>query len=320
MLHKLRNLLPVIISIAVIIGFAVYLAENADRYKALLDFSVGSLIWLVILTVLGRLCYAGINYILYHLLDAPVTFNESFGLAAINSLANYLPFSGGMIAKGVYLKKRYQLAYTYFLSVTLALYLFFLSANGVTGAVVLAYMRIFEEESISPIVVAGFWVMAGSILFLFLPLHRIPVKESLQVSINRLLQGWLILKRNRRAILGLVVLQVMTTLLYAVRLMIVFQMLSQKVMFEECLLFSAATVLSQLVAFTPGGLGIRELIVAGIASTVQIEPDISVVATGLDRLVETAVILTLGAFYTYTMGKDIFVKNNWPSTPDGPSI
>ena len=309
MLRKLRDLLPFLLSLIIILGFAYYIFQNAEQYQTLLDFSVGPLILLALLSILGRICYGIINYIVYRVIDTPVTFNESLGLAAVNSLANHLPFSGGIIAKGAYLKRRYQLTYTRFLSVTLALYLFFLSANGVTGVIVLAYLSILKMERVSGLVIAGFGLMAGSIFFLFLPIERIQWRGFGHTSLRRLIEGWQALKQNRKAIAQLVGLQVITTILFAFRLLVAFRLLSQDVSFANCLIFSSATVLTQLVAITPGGLGVRELIVAGIAATAQIDPAISVVAVGLDRLIATAVIFSLGAFYSYLLGKNMLSEN-----------
>lgn len=316
MLRKLRDSFPAILAIAAVLGFGVYIFQNAERYERLLNFSIGPLLLLLLLVSIGRFCYGVINYIVYHVIDTPVTLNESVGLAAINSLANHLPFSGGIIAKGAYLKRRYQLTYTRFLSITLALYLFFLSANGVIGTITLSYLRIFKGELVSPFVSAGFLFMTGGILFLCLPIDRIRWQYPGRSRVLQLFEGWQALRKNRMAIIQLIGLQIITTLLYAVRLMIAFRLLSQNISFENCLIFSAATVLSQLAAITPGGLGVRELIVAGIAATVQIEPGISVVAVSIDRLVATIVIVILGAFYMYTLGKNVVTENVLPSGPD----
>jgi hypothetical protein len=62
-------------------------------------------------------------------------------------------------------------------------------------------------------------------------------------------------------------------------------------------------VLTQLIAITPGGLGVREGIVAIVASVYGIEMGVSVLAVGIDRLVATSVILVLGTVFTYILSK-----------------
>jgi hypothetical protein len=133
---KWKSYLPYILSVAALLVFIAYLYRNAGRYQQLLDLSASSL-FLLLGLVLTFISGNGLtNYVFYRGLGLPLTFNEGIGLAAVNTLANQFPFAGGMIAKGVYLKQRYKLTYTRFLSATLALYVCFVAANGVVGVAV----------------------------------------------------------------------------------------------------------------------------------------------------------------------------------------
>jgi uncharacterized protein (TIRG00374 family) len=58
------------------------------------------------------------------------------------------------------------------------------------------------------------------------------------------------------------------------------------------------------VNIAPGGLGVREGIVAGIASLLGFEAGVSAVAVGIDRLVATSVVIVLGTIYTYILSKN----------------
>ena len=50
-------------------------------------------------------------------------------------------------------------------------------------------------------------------------------------------------------------------------------------------MFASAALLSLLVSFAPGGLGVTEALVVAIASTLGFDIGVSVVALGLVRLV-----------------------------------
>lgn len=80
-------------------------------------------------------------------------------------------------------------------------------------------------------------------------------------------------------------------------------MLSQEVAFAHCVLFSAATVLTRLVSIAPGGIGVREALVAAVATTLGFDPVISMVVAGLDRLLETFITVVLGVIYSYILSK-----------------
>jgi uncharacterized protein (TIRG00374 family) len=119
--------------------------------------------------------------------------------------------------------------------------------------------------------------------------------------LKQLAEGWSALSQNMDLVGSMAGFQVLTTLLLAGRFWIAFRALSQDVTYAQCLLFSSATVLTRLVTIMPGGLGVREGIVAGVASVLGFDAGISAVAVGLDRLVATAVIVALGTVYTYIL-------------------
>ena len=82
-------------------------------------------------------------------------------------------------------------------------------------------------------------------------------------------------------------------------------MLSQNVTFGDVMLFSAASILTQLVSIAPGGLGVREAIVGAVASALGFDMGMSLVAVGLDRLISTLAILLIGGLSAIILGKQI---------------
>jgi uncharacterized protein (TIRG00374 family) len=82
-------------------------------------------------------------------------------------------------------------------------------------------------------------------------------------------------------------------------------MLSQAVTGGQALLFSSASVLTQLISFAPGGLGVREAIVGAVASALGFELAVSLAAVELDRLVATFTIVLVGWISTSLLGRDL---------------
>lgn len=302
---KLKLVIPYILSSAAILIFIDYLLRNAERFKELLDLSIGSLFLLAGLVLVTLVANGLLNYLLYQDLGAPATFNESIGLAAVNTLANLLPFTGGMMAKGVYLKKKYELAYTRFLSATLALYVCFVAANGVIGSMILAYWTLSEGFSIPVPLILAFLGMVVSLIVFWIPINVPNVSGKWKKRLARLLSGWHVLRHNQSLIIKLVGVQLFMTLIFAGRFWIAFHILSQEVSLMQCILFAAATILTRLVSITPGALGIREAIVAAIAAVLGFEVDVSIIAVGIDRLVATFVIIVVGTVYTYVLSRQV---------------
>ncbi|MGC9400543.1 MAG: flippase-like domain-containing protein [Anaerolineae bacterium] len=302
-LAKLKAYLPYGLSAGALLIFVTYLWRNFDRYRQLLNVSFATILSLMGLVLVFALINGAINYFFYRALDVFLTFNESVGLAAINTLANQLPFAGGLVAKGVYLKQRHQLAYTHFLSATMALYVCFVAVNGAVALTVLGGWALVEGIEVPPALVLGFSGMVAGVISLWIPVDALSLPGKLGKRLMQLAEGWRVLSRNLDLVGIMIGFQVLTTLLFAGRFWIAFHALSQDVTYAQCLLFSSATVLTRLVNIAPGGLGVREGIVAGVASLLGFEAGVSAVAVGIDRLVATSVIIVLGTIYTYVLSK-----------------
>jgi uncharacterized protein (TIRG00374 family) len=103
----------------------------------------------------------------------------------------------------------------------------------------------------------------------------------------------------------MILLQITMVFFLSLRYLVAFRMVSQNVSLGQTLLFASATVLTQLVSIAPGGLGVREAIVAAVASIIGFDPVVSVVAVSLDRLVMTTIIVITGWVSSIYLGKEI---------------
>ncbi len=302
---KVRSLIPAAITILLLICFGFYLYSNFDQYRDLLDLSSSKIWGLLILNVLTPILNGTINYFFYQGVGVRLRCSEGVELAAVNTLANQLPFAGGFVSKALYLKKKHNLDYTHFIGITLALYVCFFASNGVIGLGVLAYWSIFQHTSIPIVLIIGFAGMTASVGIFFVPLPIGWASKKWQRKLISVLNGWQVLKENTRLLAQVVIVQSFLTLSFAARLFLAFQSLSQNVTFGETILFASSTILTQLVSIAPGGLGVREFVVASVASVLGFDMGISVVAVGLDRLVATVVIVLTGTISTYFLSKNI---------------
>ena len=302
---KVRTFLPYALSVGALVVFVTYLWQNVDRYQRLLRLSPSVLLSLLGLVLVFTVTNGAINYFFFKALGVFLTFNESIGLAAVNTLANQLPFAGGLVAKGVYLKQRHQLAYTHFLSATMALYICFVAVNGAVALGVLGYWALVGGPTAPLALVLGFAGMLTSLISLWLPVGALKLPGKIGDRLMQLAEGWHVLSQNVRLVGVMAAFQVLMTILFAGRFWIAFRALSQEISYAQCLLFASATVLTRLVNIIPGGLGVREGIVAGMATLLGFEPGVSAVAVGLDRLIATSVIIVLGTVYTYLLSAKV---------------
>jgi uncharacterized protein (TIRG00374 family) len=304
-MRSIKKSLPSLISILAVLVFFGYIAKNIEQFEAIFDLSLSRLLLMIIFAIATLVTNGLVNLILYRAVGIPTTINESIGLAAVSTLANQLPFTGGVIAKAVYLKRRYGTSYGRYLSATVTLFILFVTANGLVGLLATAYIALYQSTKVPVPIILSFLAMSLGILLLQIPFERLNFNARWHTRFVQLNAGWKLLKTQKMDLVKLLALQILLIWIFAYRFQLSFAALSQTIPFVYLVIFSSATILTQIVSITPGGLGIREGIVAGLALLLGFDASISVVATALDRLVATTLIIATGIIYTYLLSKKI---------------
>ncbi len=302
----LRSTLLSLLGLAIVAAFGYYLYVNADRYLQLFHLSPVGLAVLFLLSLQVPVLNGMQNTLLYRALGSTrFSHRTGFLLAAATSLANQLPVPGGIVSRGFYLKRSYDLSYSVFTSSTISFFICFLSLDGFVGILILLYWALFRSIVAASSLWIGFSIMFACMLVFWLPVHRLRLPAPIQARLDRALDGWLIIRRDPLLVLKMLGLQLITILLVAIRYWLAFHMFSQNVTVADVLLMSNATILTQMVSLAPGGLGVREAIVGAVASVLGFGTAVSVAAVGLDRLVSTLVIFAVGGISTVILGRQI---------------
>jgi uncharacterized protein (TIRG00374 family) len=144
-------------------------------------------------------------------------------------------------------------------------------------------------------------------------MEKIRLPEKLRQRMDQAIDGWTAISRNPGLLFRLILLQAVLVTLLSLRYWIAFRMLSQNVSLGQALLFASASILTQLVSIAPGGLGVREGIVASVASVLGFDAGISIIAVGLDRLVITVTIVLTGWASTVILGRQITYISDEPA-------
>lgn len=114
------------------------------------------------------------------------------------------------------------------------------------------------------------------------PLYMIGLCGSL------LAMGWLVARAGWRNAILTLGHRVAGMIFIGVRLQLAFLVLGQRVPLADVLPFTLASVAGSAASIAPAGLGISELLAAGVASTVSVSAAAAFLAVGLDRLVALA--------------------------------
>lgn len=290
----LRNLVSGLIALALIVIAVLYLRAHPDQLQTLLDLSAGSIALVLVLSIVGVLARGEVNRIFYNSLGAGLDQGESTALAVLNTLGNQLPMSAGLVAKGTYLVRRHGIKALTFVSATSVLFLFFISVNGATGMVSLLWIHVMGGSQPPGYLAAGFALMLAAILLAVLPTGG---KKSQRTFLADLSRGWSVMRGNTGLLFRTALLQLVGVLLVSGRLLVLFTAMGQQVAFQHCLLFASASILTRLLNFIPGGWGIREGIVAGLASMLGLDFGMSAIVVGVDRLAMIVGTLVLAPLF-----------------------
>lgn len=299
----IKRYLPYILTLIVVTLVAAYFGTKADEYRSLLDISVNNIVYLALLALIFLIINGVSSTMLYRAMGASIGYTEGTGLGFVGSLANLLPLAGGIMSRAFYLRKKHGLNYTRFLSATLVLYICFVIANGFIGLLVLLYIDWQTSAQINKFLYIFFAAMILPIMIFFLPikytLSLLPKRW--HTRFNQFVSGWEIIRQQPNLFVSQITLQIIGMFIFAVRYKIAFQSVSQTLPLSHAILFASATVLTQLVSIAPGGVGVREIIVATLASMGGYSGEISIVAVGIDRLISTTIIIILGTLFTYIL-------------------
>ena len=134
MKHQTKKIISVMILIIIILFFVYYINSNLSDLKQLAYLGISNIPIILIIALLS-LIFAILNGTLLDILMRPfgikLSFKEYFSLSIITSFYNYItPFRGGMAARAVYLKKKYNFSYTNFLAILSAIYIIIFFVGG----------------------------------------------------------------------------------------------------------------------------------------------------------------------------------------------
>jgi uncharacterized membrane protein YbhN (UPF0104 family) len=275
-----------------------YLLRHRDEIQQLSMIRVRDLIGMYLLCAAQMVMVTiGIQRILYAL-GIHAGFGEMFMLHNATIFLNYVPMQFGTLFRAAYLKKRYGLGYTQFTAFFLYLMLIMVFCSAAAGAAVLVfvYHLATDEHRVTALL---FVIMAiGSAIALFCPLPIGSGTSRLALFYQRLIEG-----RNRLSgDIGTFLICVSTLLLsfvfLAARLWLVYHSLGQSVNLLGFVVLGSLGYIAIFMSITPGGLGIRELILAGGAVMLYVPFEIGTYATLIDRVVLVSFTFFVGGLST----------------------
>lgn len=314
---KVRNYWTIVVLVLVVAAMAWYLSSQRQLLALLENVSLAAVTNLVVL----RLLFLGANGLFLRAFASKfgirLTPREWLGLSVVTTMGNYItPFSGGMIARAAYLKRRHAFPYARFATLLASNYLVNFWVIGVVG--VLTMLTVREAVQSYWQVVAFFVAVVASISALAtFPAVKLPWKNRLVDRVNTSLDGWALVKNDWPLLARLVTYALVNALLNGLSFWVAYGALGSPVSFRAALLVGLLAAFSILVNVTPGNLGIQEAVVSLSSGLLGAGAGQGLLAAVLVRGATVVPAFTLGPIFGFLLTRELSVQRS-ASTPDGP--
>ncbi len=308
---KIRALLSWAFSLFLCAAIVYYLRDEQD--KLLQIFSIDPLH----LLLLSFLCAAlfvpsGLSRkLMAERLNVRLAFLDWYGLLMVTNLMSLIvPARGDLAVSAFYLRKKYNLPITHFISMlygATVLLALCLSAAGTVSLLAIA------SEGVSPGVhVIGLVAAIGafSIFFGWLPPGLIKGESWVMKRLRSALEGWKHVRSDGLLLSRLTILALSGIALFSLWMYASYRMLGFEVRMLPSILAGIVVLMSFFVSLTPGNLGIREALLGFTSQVLGLGFAEGVAVTLLQRAVSILVFLILGGFFS------IFIMRSYIPSPE----
>ena len=253
--------------------------------------------------------FIGLNGLILKILAAKFKINlrfvEWFGLANVTSMTNYVaPFSGGLLVRAGYLKRRHAFPYAKFMTTLAATYLLLYLVVGAVGLV--ASLIVFSQGGNVWILIALFLLVGiGVLILLLMPHFEFPEKNRITQIINNSLRGWYVIRKDSGLVAKIVIITFVRILLNGLAFWIVYAALDASITFQTALIVSLLPLFTQVLRITPGNLGLQEAIVALASELIGIGAELGLLVSLILRASMIAPVFILGSLFSYLLSREM---------------
>jgi uncharacterized membrane protein YbhN (UPF0104 family) len=296
-----RRALSLVLTVCLLLVLGYLARGHVSELRRLKDVPLSASAVILSLFLLARLAGAEIVKTGLARLGHEIGRAECFMLAIVTSYTNLFVPRTGLAPPALYLRHRYGVAYTSYLSLVVANVLIATVAVGVLGVVLHLTLSARAGWSLRADALALFGLVALAAaaallgpgrLFRFIP-------PRLREALAQAHRAWIRLAGSWTTLGRIVALQLASIVLRAIRLRLAFEAAGEDVSFPVALFVSLCADLGSLVSLTPAALGFREGAMVFGASWVGLTTGAALLAAIIDRVICTAGLVVLGQLFVW---------------------
>jgi len=299
-----QKILAIITLIFTVIGIGFYLSNNQDPLLSLKNIPISYILILLVIQVLLLVTNGLFLKALTLKFNIHLKMTEWFGLAVVTTMGNYVtPFSGGLLFRATYLKHQHSFSFTKFATLIYANYLINFWSIGVIGTL---SILIVDPTGTNRMVLL-FFLMVVLILsiIILLPVTKIPGNSKLNRIINSSIDGWLLIKRDKKLLTKLISYTLANIILNTLAFWVACSALGFTISLFASVIISLVAAFSIVIKITPANLGIHEAIIGFSAPLVGIGAGEGLMTALVIRGTGIIVIFLLGTLFSYLLTKQL---------------
>lgn len=293
-----NNFISLVVLSVSFAGAGYYLFCHPDLVVSFEKLSLFSVVSLCLLQVALLLVNGLFLKISAEKFSLQIPFTEWFGLAVVTVMGNYLtPFSGGMLIRATYMKCRYDFQFAKFAALLGANYLVNFWVISLIGILITALS--WSTSSVKLIFVFFLGVWGGITLLALLPVAKLSGSRWFLQTLNVMLEGWALMKRDLGLLLQMAFLATANIVLNAFSFWFAYQALGFSISFFAATIISLMAVFSAVIKVTPANLGIYEAMVSFTAPLVGLTVGEGLVTALLLRGATVVPVFILGPCFSF---------------------
>lgn len=303
-----KTLVSAAIIAATFLFFASYVKVHFSDFRSIAGIGLsnfGFVVLMIVLSIITIYTNGLLLDITTGTFGVRLGFGESFSLAVITNFYNFIaPFRGGLGARAFYLKQKHKFSYTDFLAALSAVYVIIFFVTSIAGLASMFFVR--QRKGVFSLVI--FYLFLGMLLFLLSVIIFSPkIREGKSKWLNRFIRvinGWHIIKSDKKAVMATSVIAFIQLILGAVGTIATYRVIGVNIDFFAALFLTCINFISLVVSITPSNVGIGDAISIFSAKLIGVTMINAVAVSVLVRVVGLITIGLLGPVFCYFLFKN----------------
>jgi uncharacterized membrane protein YbhN (UPF0104 family) len=294
-MQRAREAVQLVLGLVLVVGGLYYVWQRRDLLAETLNASWGGLLLMLLVVSATWVVIAAQTYVLFRAEGVPISFRENFVLSSAAGFGNYLPLRAGMLLRAQYMKSKYGMGYLRFGSLSAIRMAIQISISGLVGISALLFGGIVSGRMSYPLLAIFGLLTTVAVMALVRPLPPLALSGRAGRFWHELREGFAVARRRPRLAAISALWGLAHYVLLSIRFGIAFHLLGSSAPPWVLIVLGVATGINSLLAITPGGLGVRELIIGYVVFATGQTFDLGIFAGAFDRAAQLVVVATLGA-------------------------